>query len=193
MTTATKRLPARDRILDAASKLFYAYGIHAVGVDRLIAESGVAKATLYAHFSSKDEVVAAYLHRMDEHWQRELRSAAKAAGDDPRDQLIGVFETLEVTARTSLLGCAFLNPLAEYEMGSPVHTIAVEHKRAVRAWVRERAVDAGAEDPDVLALQLTLLIDGMLTATRIEDITAAASAATRAARGLIDAACPRPD
>ncbi|WP_406437366.1 TetR/AcrR family transcriptional regulator [Streptomyces sp. NBC_01613] len=192
MDTAPKRLPARDRILDTASTLFYAHGIQAVGVDRLIAESGVAKATLYKHFPSKDDVVIAYLRRMDDNWRRHLRSAALAGGETPREQLFGVFVALEKTAREGRLGCAFINAVAEYLPGSAVHAVAAEHKHAVRAWVRDLATSAGARDPDTLAFQLTLLIDGTLAATRVEHAGAAAGAAKQAARDLLDAACPVP-
>ncbi|NEB04171.1 TetR/AcrR family transcriptional regulator [Streptomyces sp. SID13726] len=191
MNTTAKRRPARDRILETASKLFYAHGIHAVGVDRLVAESGVAKATLYAHFPSKDDVVAAYLRGMDDDWRRHLRSAALAAGEDPREQLFGIFVALEKTAREGRLGCAFISAVAEYEPGSAVHDVAAEHKRTVRAWVRGLAAAAGAADPDTLSFQLTLLIDGTLAATRVEHAGVTAEAAKQAARALLDAACPR--
>ena len=77
--------PARERILDTAFRLFYARGIRAVGVDLLIAESGVAKATFYKHFGAKDDLVLAYLDRVDEIWTGQLRAAAQAAGPDPAD------------------------------------------------------------------------------------------------------------
>ncbi|MEU1193717.1 TetR/AcrR family transcriptional regulator [Streptomyces sp. NPDC005859] len=191
MSTAPARRPARDRILDTASELFYAHGFHAVGVDRLIAESGVAKATLYKQFPSKDDVVAAYLHRMDDAWRRQLRSAALAAGDDPRDQLFGLFVALEHAAREGTLGCAFINAAAEFPPGSTAHAITAEHKHAVRSWVRDLAAAAGAADPETLAFQLTVLIDGTLAATRVAHADAAAEAAKRAAHDLLEAACPR--
>ncbi|MFJ9714056.1 TetR/AcrR family transcriptional regulator [Streptomyces sp. NPDC101234] len=190
MSTAIERRPARERILDTACELFYTDGIHAVGVDRLIAESGVAKATLYKQFPSKDDVVAAYLRQMDDGWRRQLRSAALAAGDDPRKQLLGLFVALEQAARAGTLGCAFINAVAEYGAGSTAHAIAVEHKATVRTWVRDLAAAAGATDPDTLAFQLTLLIDGTLAATRVEHAEAAAEAAKRTARALLDCACP---
>ncbi|MFJ8492620.1 TetR/AcrR family transcriptional regulator [Streptomyces sp. NPDC094038] len=190
MSTAIERRPARERILDTARELFYAHGIHAVGVDRLIAESGVAKATLYKQFPSKDDVVAAYLRQMDDSWRRQLRSAALAAGEDPREQLFGLFVAMEQAARAGTLGCAFINAVAEYQPGSTAHAITAEHKSTVRAWVRDLAAAAGATDPDTLAYQLTLLIDGTLAATRVEHADVAAEAATRAARLLLDCACP---
>lgn len=193
MSTAIERRPARERILDTASELFYAHGIHAVGVDRLIAESGVAKATLYKHFPSKDDVVVAYLQGMDDDWRGHLRSAALSAGEDPREQLFGIFVGLEKAAREGRLGCAFINAVAEYGPGTTVHAVAADHKHAVRAWVRGLAAAAGATDPDTLAFQLTLLIDGTLAATRVEHAGLAAEAAKRAARDLLDAACPQSD
>ena len=187
--TAPQRLPARERILDTACELFYAHGIHAVGVDRLIAESGVAKATLYKQFPSKDDVVAAYLRRMDDSWRRQLRSAALAAGDDPREQLFGLFVALENAAREGTLGCAFINAAAESVPGSEVHARTVEHKRAVRSSVRELAAAAGAGDPDGLARSLTLLLDGGLAAGVLDGDPDAADAARSAARTLVDAHC----
>ena len=77
-------VPARDRILDTAFRLFYARGPRGVGVDTVIAESGVAKATLYKHFPRKDELVLAYLDKVDQTWFGQLREAARDAGDDPR-------------------------------------------------------------------------------------------------------------
>ncbi|MFE2069584.1 TetR/AcrR family transcriptional regulator [Streptomyces sp. NPDC059467] len=192
MSTTSIRRPARERILDTACELFYTHGIHAVGVDRLIAESGVAKATLYKQFPSKDDVVAAYLRRMDDSWRRQLRSAALAAGEGPREQLFGLFVALEQAARAGTLGCAFINAVAEYDPGSTAHTITAEHKANVRDWVRGLAAAAGATDPGMLAFQLTLLIDGTLAATRVERAAEAAEAARQAARTLLDAACAGP-
>ena len=85
---------ARDRILDSAFQLFYARGIRAVGVDLIIAESGVAKATFYKHFPAKDELVLAYLDKVDGIWTGQLHAAAESAGPDPADALVGIFDAL---------------------------------------------------------------------------------------------------
>ncbi len=146
MPTATAS--ASDRILDTAFRLFYAHGIRGVGVDRIIAESGVAKATFYRHFPSKDELVLAYLDRVDAGWRDALRTAAEAAGPAPRDQLIGLFDALgSACRRDGYHGCAFINTAAESEPGGPVHARTVAHKRAVRAWVRELAAAGGRRRP----------------------------------------------
>lgn len=151
----------------------------------------MAKATLYKHFPSKDDLVLAYLDVSDTAWQDELRAAADAAGRDPREQLVGMFDALVgAWRREGFHGCAFINTAAEAEPGSRVHSRTVEHKRAVREWVRELAREAGAPDPDALARSLTVLLDGGLAAGVLDGDPAAAAAAKEAARVLVDASCP---
>jgi AcrR family transcriptional regulator len=180
---------ARERILDTAFRLFYAHGPRGVGVDTVIAESGVAKATLYKHFPRKDDLVLAYLDRVDQVWFGALRSAARAAGADPADQLVGMFDALDrAVRRDGFHGCAFINTAAEVTGGSPVHDRTVEHKNLVRAWVTDLARRAGAADPELLARQLTLLVDGALAAGVLDADPATARAAATAARALVDAA-----
>jgi AcrR family transcriptional regulator len=184
--------PARERILDTAFRLFYAHGPRGVGVDTVIAESGVAKATLYKHFPRKDDLVLAYLEKVDQVWLGQLRTAARAAGDRPADQLVGMFDALATACRRDgYHGCAFINTAAEFPSGSDVHTRTVEHKTVVRAWVSDLARRAGAADPDLLARQLTLLLDGGLSAGVLDADPAAASAAKAAARILVDAQVTR--
>ncbi|MET7833043.1 TetR/AcrR family transcriptional regulator [Micromonospora sediminicola] len=182
---------ARDRILETAFRLFYAYGPRGVGVDTVIAESGVAKATLYKHFPRKDDLVLAYLDKVDLAWSGALRDAAREAGDDPRAQLVGMFDALGgACRREGYHGCAFINTAAESPAGSPVHARTVAHKNAVRAWVTDLARQAGAAEPELLARQLTLLLDGGLAGGVLDGDPAIADAAKRSAHALIDAALP---
>ena len=183
--------PARERILDTAFRLFYARGPRGVGVDTVVSESGVAKATLYKHFPRKDELVLAYLDKIDQTWFGQLRAAARDAGDDPRAQLVGMFDALAGAARrVGHHGCAFINTAAESESGSDVHARTVEHKQVVRAWVADLARRAGAADPDLLARQLTMLIDGGLAVGVLDADPTAGAAAKAAAQALVDASCP---
>ena len=183
---------ARDRILETAFRLFYARGIKAVGVDLIIAESGVAKATFYKHFPAKDELVLAYLDKVDGIWSGQLHAAAKAAGPDPADQLVGLFDALgSACRRDGYRGCAFINTAAESVPDTPVHDRTVAHKQAVRAWVRDLAAEAGAADPGALARSLTLLLDGGLSDGALAADPAAAAAAKNAARLLVDASVVR--
>jgi len=192
MTQPETRQPARERILGTAFRLFYAHGPRGVGVDTVIAESGVAKATLYKHFPRKDDLVLAYLDQVDQTWFAQLRAAARAAGDDPRDQLAGAFDALtSACRRDGYHGCAFINAAAESDPGTAVHARTVEHKRLVRAWLTDLARRARAADPGQLAQQLTLLLDGVLAAGVLDADPATPTAAKAAARTLVDATCPR--
>jgi AcrR family transcriptional regulator len=182
--------PARERILDTAFRMFYAHGPRGVGVDAVIAESGVAKATLYKHFARKDDLVLAYLDKVDQEWFGQLRAAARAAGDDPREQMVGMFDALgSACRREGYHGCAFINTAAESDTGSDVHARTVEHKHVVRAWVTDLARRAGAADPGLLARQLTLLLDGGLAAGVLDADPTTPGAAKAAAQVLVDAAC----
>jgi AcrR family transcriptional regulator len=188
--TQTAGGSARDRILDTAFRLFYAHGPRGVGIDTVIAESGVAKATLYKHFPRKDDLILAYLDKVDQVWFGQLRAAARAAGDDPRAQLVGMFDALSSACRREgYHGCAFINTAAESETGSAVHARTLEHKQVVRAWVVDLARRAQATDPEFLARQLTLLIDGGLATGVLDADPAAALAAKTAAQALVDATC----
>ncbi|WP_395659804.1 TetR/AcrR family transcriptional regulator [Nocardioides sp.] len=186
-------IPARDRILDTAFRLFYARGIRAVGVDLIIAESGVAKATFYKHFPSKDDLVLAYLDRVDGIWSGQLHAAAEAAGTDPADQLVGLFDALGTACRRDgYRGCAFINAAAEAAPGTPVHERTVAHKQAVLSWLRDLATRADVDDPDRLARSLALLLDGGLADGALAADPAAPRAAQDAARVLVATSRRRP-
>lgn len=188
---SSARPPARERILETAYGLFNAHGVRGVGVDRIIAESGVAKATLYSHFRCKDDLVLAYLRESDVRWRGTLTRAAEAAGPDPRDQLTGLFDGLGAAIlRDGFRGCAFTRTAGETEPGSDAHAATVEHKRAVRTWLTELARAAGAADPEHLALRISLLIDGTMAAAALEPRPEFAEAAREATRALIAEACP---
>jgi AcrR family transcriptional regulator len=184
--------PARQRILDTAFRLFYARGPRGVGVDTVIAQAGVAKATLYKYFPRKDDLVLAYLDQVDQVWFSGLRAAARAAGSDPAAQLVAMFDALGAACRREgYHGCAFINAAAESDTGCEVHARTVEHKLVVRAWVTDLARRAGAADPALLAQQLTLLLDGGLAAGVLDADPATPLAAKAAAQQLVDAACGR--
>jgi AcrR family transcriptional regulator len=190
-TVDARPADARQRVLDTAFRLFYAHGIRAVGVDRIIAEAGVAKATFYKHFPAKDSLVIAYLDTVDGIWSRQLHDAAEAAGPAPADQLVGMFDALSSACRREgYRGCAFINAAAENEAGTPVHDRTLAHKTAVREWVRGLAARAGAADPERLARSLTLLLDGGLASGSVDGLPDAPAAAKEAAETLVTLAVP---
>src|SRR6478735_12827546 len=136
---------AKDKILATAFRLFYAHGLRAAGIDTIIAESGVAKATFYKYFPAKDDLILAYLEQVDGVWTGQLHAAAEAAGPDAADQLVGLFDALSTACRRDgYRGCAFINAAAEAAPGSPVHDRTVAHKASVLEWVTGLAADAGA-------------------------------------------------
>ena len=159
---------ARERILETAERLFYRDGYHAVGVDTIVAESGVAKMTLYRHFPSKDHLIAAYLERTNEQlltWVEKLI----APHEDPRAALEAVFDGVaKLASSPECLGCAFVGAAGEFpEPDHPGHRVAAEPKRAVVARLRELAERAGARDPNGLAEELLLIMDGAWSAARV--------------------------
>jgi AcrR family transcriptional regulator len=181
----------RDRLLDAASELFYEHGVHTVGIDTVIERAGVAKATLYRTFGSKEALVRAYLEA-----RHATRRAAVLAEmemhDDPRGKLLAVFDVLiTMVKRPTFRGCAFANASAESELDSA----AAEVTRKVREWMlgvmAEQATALGVADPAGLARQLSLLYDGALTQSRLDHGRAAATAAKTAAEILIETSLHR--
>jgi AcrR family transcriptional regulator len=177
---------ARARILDTATALFYARGLRAVGVDTIIAESGVAKATFYKHFPAKDDLVVAYLDRVDEVWTGQLHAAAEAAGPAPADQLVGVFGALDSACRRDgYRGCGFINAAAESAAGTAAHERTVAHKRKVLGWLRELAQQAGAQHPERLARSLALLLDGALASGALDADPEAVETARATAAELV--------
>ena len=180
--------PARDKILATAFRLFYAQGFRAAGIDTIIAESGVAKATFYKYFPAKDDLILAYLEKVDGVWTGQLHAAADAAGRDPAAQLVGLFDALTTACRRDgYRGCAFINAAAESAAGTRVHDRTVAHKHQIRAWIRDLAARAGARDPDQLARSLTLLLDGGLASGVLDGDPDAATAARDTAAQLVAA------
>ena len=138
---------ARDRLLDAADDLFYEEGIHSVGIDRVIERAGVAKATLYSTFGSKDELVRAYLERRHELWRARMLSGLERF-DTPRERLLGVFDVLaETAAAPGFRGCAFVNASAEARRGSAVEEASDAARADRRELFAELAGDADVIDP----------------------------------------------
>ena len=179
---------ARERILDTASELFYRDGYHAVGIDTIVAASGVAKMTLYRHFRSKDELIAAYLERSNVEFMAWLDGEIAMVGD-PRATLVAAFESVGTLATSArCLGCTFQGAASEFpELDHPGHRVALDHKRAILERFAGLARDAGLRDPDILAAQLLLLMDGAWVAARMFGPGSHAGSVAEAARTLIDA------
>ena len=179
----------RDRVIEAASRLFYAEGIRAVGVDRIAAEANVSKMTLYRHFAAKDDLVVAVLERRDEPARAMLTAAAKA-GETPRDRLLGPFRLLERWfTGEGFRGCPFMNASLELaDPGHPARAVARRHKNATRDEFAALARDAAVAEPDGLADELAVIFDGAIAQAQMRDPRSVARAALAAATVLVSAA-----
>lgn len=182
------QLPARERLLAAANELFYEEGVNTVGIDRVIERAGVAKATLYSAFGSKDELIRAYLEqRYRARRERTMRAVERY--QTPRERLTAVFDSLsELLARPDYRGCAFANASAEARPGSPIETAVDEYRGWLRALLADLAAQAGAADPQRLAWQLHMLYDGAAASARMDRDPGAVTPARLAAEALISAA-----
>ncbi len=181
----------RDQLVDTALDLFCRDGFHATGIDKILAESGCAKMTLYNHFTSKDELILAVLHRRDETFRNDFRRKVEKRAKTPRQRLLAIFDVLgDWMASRGFDGCTFINASAEYgDRDDPIHTAAAKHKRLVGAYVRELAEAAGVKGPDALAQGLMLLMEGAIVMAYVADDPNAAANAKKAAGTLIDQAC----
>lgn len=183
---------ARERLLAAADELFYREGVHTVGIDRVIERAGVAKASLYSAFGSKEELVLAYLHgRADRRRQRVL--AAIAQHDSPRARILAVFDVLAArVAEPDFRGCPFVNASAEGPPGDNRLRRACDE---LRQWTTRLfsglARDLGAADPTALGRQLMVLYDGALLGASMDRDQRAVRPARAMAEALLDA-LPRP-
>jgi AcrR family transcriptional regulator len=180
------RAPAKEPatvVLDVASDLFYQRGITAVGVDTIVAASGVSKATLYRHYHSRDQLVVACLLEGDEVWRGWLLEGIERRASQPAEKLIAIFDWLgEWFASDGFRGCAFLNAAAELSPSHPAHGLPLQHKQAVRKIIAGLAKDAGVRSPNQLADEYMLLIDGAIAHALLENSTKPATRAKRLAR-----------
>ena len=187
--TSPVRRPARERLLAAAEELFYQDGVQSVGIDRVIERAGVAKASLYANFNGKDDLVRAYLDARFEA-RRAAIETKLALQEAPRDKMLAVFDAMtEPLAKRNYRGCAFLRATAEMAADASGREVCRDARRWTRELLSGLAKEAGASNPDVLAKQLVLLYDGAAASAQMDRDPAAAAEARAAAMLLIDAAC----
>jgi AcrR family transcriptional regulator len=179
MPSSPAKPTMNERILETADRLFYLRGIRAVGVDTIAAEIGISKRTLYNHFPSKDALIAAYLTR---------RFTEAPASDKPAlEQILGNFDRLERGfAARDFRGCPFVNAVAELGAeDKSVKNIAIAFKESRRVWFRDLLRQLGVADPEGLAMQLQMLVDGAIATDMVRDDPSVARAAKEAAKVLL--------
>lgn len=175
------KAPMVERILETTDRLFYQRGIRAVGVDAVAAEAGISKRSLYDYFPSKEALIEAYLERR---FRRMPESDAP-----PDEQILAVFDRLgTMFASGAFRGCPFVNAVAELADSCQVaKTIAARFNQERWVWLRERAAEAGLTDPDTVATQLALLVDGAIATMLVREDPSVALAARAAAQVLMAA------
>ena len=185
MAESRKAQDAFERILAAADRLFYSQGIRAVGVDAIAEAAGVTKRTLYYHFASKDELIGAYLNRRAD----ALAEMEVTTPEEAVHAILGRFEALGAWFGTDRFrGCPFVNAVAEIGLAEhPAARIAADFKEGRRAWFRALLQRAGHPEPDRLAGQLMILVDGSIAAALIRRSPQSAVEAIEAARTLMRA------
>jgi AcrR family transcriptional regulator len=186
-STTQPKTSARERLLASASELFYLEGVHSVGIDRVIEHAGVAKASLYNSFGSKEELVHAYLLQRQAVTTARV-TAAIEAHEDPRDQVLAIFDSAaEVQRRPGYRGCAFAAASAESRPGGLVEEVTRDYRDWFRALFTRLATEAGARDPETLGRQLQLLYDGAAASGNLDHDPTAAGNARAIAEVLLDA------
>ena len=185
-----KRAQKREHLIDVATEMFNRRGYHAVGVDQIIAEAGIAKTTLYRHFNSKDELIVSVLRRIDEQYRDDMRQAIDALAHTPKQKLLASFDFLENWFKDkTFYGCPFMSAAGEYNVRTnPVFQEALLHKRLVIAYFEELARAAELNEPTRVAEEINLLHEGATAVAQINgDPTTARKAKAVAARLIEDA------
>jgi AcrR family transcriptional regulator len=181
-------MSTRDRLVSAAGDLFYGDGIRAVSMDAVAAKAGVTKRTLYYHFSSKDDLVAAYLMERDQPNLDRFRRWFQQGNTNPEEGILSVFQKLARAAKNRKWnGCGFLRTSAELASmpGHPAIAVARAHKKRVETWLAEECAAAGCGQPEGLARQIMILMDGGFATVLMHRDPAYMEAAGQAAVELI--------
>jgi AcrR family transcriptional regulator len=156
---------ARERILDTAYELFSHRGVHDVGVDELVERAGVAKATLYKHFASKDELVLAFLEQREQIWTYGwVEKEARRRGGTPQEQLLAIFDVFDEWFRSDdFEGCSFINTLLEFgDLDHPIGRASADYLDNIRSVIGNLALEAELREPDGFALSWHILMKGSI-------------------------------
>jgi AcrR family transcriptional regulator len=182
--------PPHERIVATARLLFCRDGIHATGIDRILAEAGASKMTLYARFGSKEGLVREVLRQEGAEWRAHFFDAIRGTSDDPRERLHRIVAALADWFRgDGFYGCAYMNAVAEHTKGERwLRDLAAGHHAAILGFLGEQAAAAGFAEPALLARQLLLLIDGMIAAYMVSGDDGVLAVAERNLRAILAAA-----
>ena len=182
--------PKRDHLLATAYRLFYRDGYHAVGIDTILAEAKLAKMTLYHHFASKEELIVAVIEQRSALINEKVQRLLSEAGPSPRKQLTAYFDRYDAFfSSKEFNGCPFIRAVAEYpEIHSPVHQAVIRHKQRGIATLTELLSGFDIADPEPVAQQISLLLDGAIVSAHTFGDTSVLAHARNAALALVKAA-----
>jgi AcrR family transcriptional regulator len=185
----------RGQLITTALELFGKNGIHATGIDAIAERSGVTKKTLYAHFRSKEELVLAVLRHYDGMARKEFMRRVETGGKTPKARLLAIFDFAERWFQQSnFYGCLFINTIGEYsDNNTPIRQICRDYKKLVKAYILSLCEQAGAANPQELAEELALLLEGATVTAQISKNPKTAKIAKRVAQALIDKSIPKVD
>jgi len=185
-----KRAEKREHLIEVATELFNRFGYHAVGVDQVIAEAGIAKTTLYRHFKSKEDLIVTVLKQIDDRFRSDMRQAVDSQAREPKKKLLATFDFLEGWFKdNSFYGCPFISAAGEYnERVSPVFQECMMHKRLIAAYYEELARAAELDNPRQVAEEINLLHEGAIAIAHITGDPGAARKAKSAAARLLEEA-----
>ncbi|HBD13548.1 MAG TPA: TetR family transcriptional regulator [Porticoccaceae bacterium] len=180
----------REQLIQTAVTLFAKNGFHNTGIDLIAEQAGVTKRTMYRHFRSKEELILAALRDYDARFRNRFMQSVESKWDDPKDRLLGIFEVAyDWFTGNDFYGCMFINAIGEYsESHSAIREVCKEFKRLMLGYYSKLAKEAGAQNPEHLAEQLSLLFEGAIVTHQVSQKPEAGRTACDAAKVLIEAA-----
>jgi len=180
----------REQLIHTALELFSRHGFHATGIDLIAKQSGVTKRTLYAHFGSKDELVVATLRHLDEQLRSYFLKHINNTSGNPKQRLLAVFDAAGYWfSEDNFFGCTFINAIGEYaEENETIRQVCTEYKRLGREFIKGLCDQAAVRNPQQLAEELSLLLEGAIVTAQVSPQLEAANIAKRAATILVDQA-----
>jgi len=186
-TARTPVVPMRERIIDAATELFYGQGLRAVSADKIVARVGITKVTFYRHFPTKDDLIVAYLERRAQ-WERDAVAGARAAAGDVPEVFRMVAAAIgDESCTPGFRGCPFINAAAEYaDPEHPVRRVVDRHRRWFKGAIQELLDELGVPGSDRVADELVMLRDGAMVSGYLSDPRAVADALYAAGRAVIE-------
>lgn len=179
----------REQLINTARDLFAEKGFHATGIDTILARSGIAKKTMYNHFRTKEELILAVLRQHDSEFRNFFMKQVESLAETPAERLLAVFDVAEVWfSQNDFFGCMFINAIGEYsDRDTPIRQVCREFKNLMHGYLTGLAEQAGAKNPQELADELALLLEGAIVTAQVSQRPQAAITAKRVAKSIIDA------